>query len=530
MAGEKSRVVTTREGQVEGALVEGVLVFKGIPYAKPPVGSRRWKAPEPMDPWTGVRPALEYGAAPPQNRQACIETGGGDPGKMSEDCLYLNVWTPRAEAGAKLPVVFWIHGGAFVLGAGHLPSYQGGPLAAKDVVLVTFNYRLGHLGFFAHPALERENPNGPVNFGLLDQIAALEWVNRNIAQFGGDPGNVTVMGESAGAKSVLALYASPLVKDKQYFRRGVALSSYVLNELPREEAVARGALFANDLGLTGDEVTMEQLRALPGDDFWMRSPGTVISPSSVVGDPVLPRTIRAAFRDDQAAKLPLIVGNTSYDSSVAVAFGINPKDIIDRLGNLAGLVRPFYPDVTDDEALGRRVCTDFVFAVVPRLVGDHLSRHAPVYRCFFDYTAVRLRPEYPHGVPHGLDVPWFLFTEDICPPNGGKLEEEDRQFARRLQTHLLQFFRDGNPGSSEQLTWEPHVSTRDAALVLGEEVLLAQPYRKDLLGLAALAVGLGLIDNAARPPAGRSSTPPAPFAAATYGRASQGTKAAGGRG
>ncbi|MCP3098264.1 carboxylesterase family protein [Myxococcus sp. K15C18031901] len=530
MAGEKSRVVTTREGQVQGALNEGVWSFKGIPYAKPPVGSRRWKAPEPMAPWTGVRPALEFGASPPQDRQACIDTGAGDPGKLSEDCLFLNVWTPRTEVGAKLPVVFWIHGGAFILGAGHLPAYLGGPLAAKDVVMVTFNYRLGHLGFFAHPALERESPGGPVNFGLLDQIAALEWVNRNIAQFGGDPDNVTVIGESAGAKSVLSLYASPLVKDKRYFRRGVALSSYVINELPRDEAVSRGTVFANDLGLTGDEVTPEQLRALPGDDFWMRSPGTVVTPSPVVGDPVLPRTIRAAFRDDHALRVPLMLGSTSFDSSVALAFGIDPKDIIERLGNLAALVRPYYPDVTDDEELGRRVCTDFVFTVVPRLLGDHLSRHAPVYRCFFDYTAARLRPDYPHGVPHGLDVPWFLFTEDHCPPNQGKLEEEDREFARRLQTHLLQYFRGGEPGTSDGLAWEQHSSTHDTALVLGEERLLAQPYRKDLLGLAVLAVGLGLIDNAMRPPAGRRSTPPDPYAVATFGRAGQQAQAArGGR-
>ncbi|MFY2563621.1 carboxylesterase/lipase family protein [Corallococcus terminator] len=527
MAGEKAPVVSTREGQVQGALVERVMVYKGIPYAKPPVGSRRWKAPEPMDPWTGVRPALEFGLSPFQDRQGCIDMGGGDPGKMSEDCLYLNVWTPRAEAGAKLPVVFWIHGGAFVIGAGNLPAYNGVPLASQDVVLVTFNYRLGHLGFFAHPALEKENPNGPVNFGLLDQMAALEWVNRNIAQFGGDPDNVTVMGQSAGAKSVLSLYASPLMKNKNHFKRGVALSSYVINELPREDAVSRGTIFASDLELTSDDVTMEQLRGLKADDFWKRSPGTVISPSSVVGDPVLPRTIRAAFRDNQALKLPLILGSTSYDASVAVAFGIEPKDVVERLGNMVAVVRPFYPDVSDDEELGRRICTDFVFTVVPRLLGSHQAEHAPVWRCHFDYTAVQLRGDRPHGVPHGEEIPWFLLTPDRCSPAQGKLVEEDQAFLRRLQTHLLQFFRTGDPGTSEGVAWQRHTLLKDGALVLGEEVLMAQPYKKDLLGLAVLAVGMGLIDNAMRPPAGRRSTPPDPYAVAHFGRASANAQAAG---
>src|SRR5215470_5388425 len=195
-------IIHTESGAVQGITENGVFVFRGIPYAAAPVGPLRWREPQAVAPWSGIRLADKFG-------DACIQppglsnSNGGDPGPLSEDCLYLNVWTPNTNNNSKLPVMVWIHGGAYLFGAGGINLYDGAPMAAKGAVVVNLNYRLMQLGFFVHPALEKENPGGPANFGLLDQIAALKWIQRNIQQFGGDPHNVTIFGQSAGAKSVL---------------------------------------------------------------------------------------------------------------------------------------------------------------------------------------------------------------------------------------------------------------------------------------------------------------------------------------
>ena len=183
VSGAQPMPLTTPAGPVQGALEGGVAVFRGLPYAEPPTGALRWRAPLPLAPWTQVRAATAAQPACPQKRGLSLE-GGGDPGQLDEDCLYLNIFAPPMEANAKRPVMVWIHGGALIFGAGSLPIYDASALARRGAVVVTINYRLGPLGFFAHPALEAESPNGPVNFGLLDQIAALQWVRRNIAAFG----------------------------------------------------------------------------------------------------------------------------------------------------------------------------------------------------------------------------------------------------------------------------------------------------------------------------------------------------------
>jgi para-nitrobenzyl esterase len=203
--------VTIDTGQLKGAVADGVVSFKGVPFAAPPVGDLRWRAPQPVKAWTGVRQATEFGAD-------CMQKPfPGDAAPLgvtpAEDCLYVNLWLPQSGAAGKLPVMVWIYGGGFVNGGSSPAVYDGSPFAKRGVVFVSFNYRLGRFGFFAHPALTKENPQGPLgNYGYMDQIAALKWVQRNVAAFGGDPGNVTIFGESAGGGSVLALMTSPLAK------------------------------------------------------------------------------------------------------------------------------------------------------------------------------------------------------------------------------------------------------------------------------------------------------------------------------
>ena len=203
--------VRTTSGVVAGAVANGVVSWKGIPYAAPPVGDLRWRAPQPVAPWTGVRAATEYAHDCMQLPFPSDAAPLGTP--PAEDCLYVNVWAPEKPASAKLPVMFWIHGGGFVNGGSSPSVYDGSAFARRGVVFVSLNHRLGRFGFFAHPALTKESPNDPLgNYGYLDQIAALRWVRDNIAAFGGDPGNVTIFGESAGGGSVNTLLVSPLAR------------------------------------------------------------------------------------------------------------------------------------------------------------------------------------------------------------------------------------------------------------------------------------------------------------------------------
>ncbi|MEO5579149.1 MAG: carboxylesterase family protein, partial [Gemmatimonadaceae bacterium] len=287
-------VIRTRQGDVEGLNVSGLAIFKGIPYAAPPVGDLRWRSPNPPAPWRGVRKAEKFGNACVQNPKTSIDNGG-DPGSISEDCLYLNVWSPNANPSARLPVMVWIHGGALIFGSGSVPLYDGSPMARRGAVVVTLNYRLGQLGFFSHPALDKESRNGPVNFGLLDQIAALRWVQQNIAAFGGDAANVTILGESAGAQSVLAMFTSPLAKG--LFRKGIAQSPYGIPVATRAQAREAGVRVADTVGLRGASATAAELRAVPADRFRvLGGRGLSVQPVFVVGDAALPKSILDVFQ------------------------------------------------------------------------------------------------------------------------------------------------------------------------------------------------------------------------------------------
>ncbi|VTN08659.1 Para-nitrobenzyl esterase [Raoultella terrigena] len=237
MQNPSTPLVKTRQGTLSGIAEQGIHIWRGIPFAAPPVGELRWRAPRPPGALAGRPPGRRLLRRQLADIEYCRELGGGDPGRFSEDCLYLNVWAPAART-QPLPVMVWLHGGGFTIGAGSLPPYDGQALAGRDVVVVTVNYRLGHLGFFAHPALEGEEGERIYNFALLDQIAALQWVQENIHAFGGDAANVTLFGESAGARSVLSLMVSP--KAKGLFHKAIVQSGYTLPDLPRARALEKG--------------------------------------------------------------------------------------------------------------------------------------------------------------------------------------------------------------------------------------------------------------------------------------------------
>ncbi len=473
--------VKTRLGDVRGAVEQRILAFKGIPYAAPPVGKLRWREPRPAASWKGVRQADAYSAA-------CIQVpglsaaNGGDPGPLSEDCLYLNVWTPRAERSAKLPVIVWIHGGAFVFGAGGLPIYDGRPMATKGAVFVSINYRLAQLGFFAHPALEKESPDGVTNFGLLDQIAALKWVQANIAAFGGDPGNVTIMGQSAGGKSVLALLASPLARG--LFHKGVAMSSYAVPDTTRAKALEAGTKVAEALGLPGAKATAAALRAVPAERFGLiNGQGLSNSPVPIRGDKVLPQSIETTFAAGREAAVPLIAGNTSDDSSVVAAFGIDAGAVLKRLGAAGFLVKMLYPGVKDDSALARQATRDLVFTMPVRWIADRHAKRAPTWRYYFDYLAAKQRPNFPNGVGHGAEIAYLLDTGDIFEGTREVFTDADRALARTASNYLFAFARDGRPSVPGAPDWPSDTQVRDRTMVFGDTVKVEQRFMRARLNV-----------------------------------------------
>lgn len=458
--------VTTLSGALQGRALPDGAVFHGIPYAAPPVGPLRWQPPRPAQPWQGVRDATAVGAACPQKRGLSLE-GGGDPGTLSEDCLYLNVWTPRAEPGAQLPVMVWLHGGALIFGAGGLPLYDGAALARQGVVVVTVNYRLGPLGYFVHPALERAAPGGVANFGLLDQIAALRWVQQHVSAFGGDPRQVTVFGQSAGAQSVLALMASPQARG--LFHRAIAQSPYGIPSHTRDQARQSGVKIAQAMGLPGTRATLRQLRSLPAQKLAeLQGEGLSLAPSLIVGDAVMPRPLLAAFQAGKQAAVPLVIGSNSDEASVALAFGLDPAALVKKLGAGRILVGPLYPDVTDDAELGRQVVRDVAFTAFSRRMAVLQAKQAPVFRYYFDLMPRALRASRS-GVAHGGEVPWVFGTADLCGCVGADLVDDDRAAGAVLLQRWAAFARTGRPDVPSSEPWPADTLWRPVVMNFGEK-------------------------------------------------------------
>ena len=466
----------TAEGELRGSMDEGLFAFKGIPFAAAPVGALRWRAPQPVEPWQDIRDATAFGAASWQNRELCILAGGGDPGALSEDCLYLNVWTPDIEPSRPLPVMVWLHGGGFAMGSGALPPYHGQALAARGAVVVTINYRLGHLGFFAHPALEAEYRDGSVvnNFGLLDQIAALQWVQRNIPAFGGDRDNVTLFGESSGARSVLSLCCSPLAEG--LFHKGIVQSAYSLADKPRKDALQLGQQVAAQLGLTN--ATAEQLRALPADAFWRLDRTLSPGPVPIVGDAVLPKPMLDTFFAARQHRIPLMAGSTSDEASVLEYFNVDTAAVVRQLRAskpLSYRLLKWMYDIHDDGLLGRFVARDMAFSVMPWiLMRAQQSVGMPGWRYWFDYISENARDLYPHGAWHGNDVPYTFQTLAAMQPTDEQrpYTARDHAFAQRVADYWFHFARDATEFSHRlegDPDWPAWRAGEDITLALGEQ-------------------------------------------------------------
>ncbi len=486
---EAGATVQTAAGRLQGRVVDGLAVFRGIPYARAPVGALRWQPPQALPPWRGVREAGTNGAACTQTPGPSLE-GGGDPGPLSEDCLFLNIWAPADAAAAPgpRPVLVWLHGGALVLGAGGLDIYDGAALARQGLVVVTLNYRLGPLGYFNHPALEARSPDGAMNFGLLDQIAALRWVQRDIAAFGGDPRQITVAGQSAGAQSVLALLAAPPARG--LVQRAIVQSAYGIPSHSRAQARAAGVRLASAVGLPGARASLTQLRRVPAAQLVAQAgPGRSLAPSLIVGDAAMPQALLPAFQAGRQAAVPLLIGSTSHEASVALAFGLQPAALVQQLGAARILLAPLYPGVTDEAELGRQVVRDVAFTAFARRIAVLQSRRAPVWRYHFDRLPEAARGTQP-GVAHGGEVPAVFGTGDLCRCLAVPLSDADRQAWQRVSARWAAFARGGPPDTAAGPAWPRDSRWQPVVLQFGETEAVVPDFMRQRLD--TLVAGLAL--------------------------------------
>jgi para-nitrobenzyl esterase len=476
----------TDAGVVSGVREGGLTVYKGVPFAAPPLGELRWREPGPVAPWRGVRPARDFA---PACMQAGVSMPGEIPPKVSEDCLYLNVWTPARGPAERLPVLVWIYGGGFTNGSGAMPLYWGDQLARRGVVVVTFNYRVGALGFLAHPELTLESPHhASGNYGLQDQVAALLWVRRNIQAFGGDPERVTIAGQSAGAASVSLLMASPLAKG--LFRRAIGESGGVFEPLglaPQyrlAHAQDDGAALALSLGAR----TLAQLRALPPERLVGGKADDVAHP--VIDDYVLTAGPYEVFERHAQSLVPLLVGSnadearslaTHLEDTRAASYDADTRR---RWGPLPGALIDAYPHATDAEARAARLGfeRDLRFAwddwAWARLQAEG---GAPVYYYHFAHA-----PPFPSGSiyagwgPSHFSELWYVFDHLGQEPTW-RWTASDRRVARLMAGYWTNFVKTGDPNGPGLPTWPRYQGGDADVLHFGDDAVVGGVANLDKL-------------------------------------------------
>jgi para-nitrobenzyl esterase len=490
MAASAGPVITIGDGKLQGIPDNNAAIFRGIPYAAPPVGNLRWRPPQPAVKWAGVRDATQFAPACPQSPNSPVMMVG-PVGASSEDCLTLNVWKPAAaQDGAKLPVMVWIHGGGFFTGSGSEQQFDGAPYVARGTILVTVNYRLGRLGFFAHPALDAENPSElHGNFGLMDQIAALKWVRSNIASFGGDPGNVTVFGESAGGISILALMTSPLAQG--LFHKAIVESGVfpqplraIATDMPeRPSAETLGKAFAASLGISGAGEAAA-LRALPVEKVAPAMPvgadelASIQATSAPMIDGVMiVENIADSIALQHQAKLPLIIGNNSFEAEVWLflpggkmgTVPIMPVDLEKILGRRvpAGdrAVAQYAERMGVDKAnVGPEIASEIV-STATRFIAGRASSGSPTYLYQFDTVPTPLRGITP-GAPHGAEVPYIFGTLSKLRNVASRTTDADHALSGTMIDYWASFARDGNPNGPNRPEWPAYHEFGDSKMLV----------------------------------------------------------------
>ncbi|HWD29155.1 MAG TPA: carboxylesterase family protein [Rhizomicrobium sp.] len=439
--------VSIDQGTLSGTAQNGIAVYKNIPYAAPPVGALRWRDPQPAPHWQGTRDAAAFG---PACAQSVTEEGMKRANlPQSEDCLSLNLWTP---GGAKRPVMVWIHGGGFTEGSAALPRFDGAQLATHGMVVVTFNYRLGRFGFFAHPSLTE----GP-NFGLEDQVAALAWVKANIAAFGGDPSNVTIFGESAGGDSVTLLMAIPSAKG--LFAKAISESGSVLFGATTLEN-ARKAAAAITLPADPRSATTAQVLAAQGD---------IAAP--IVDGKFLPQDVPQAFAHGHIAHVPLIIGNNSGEGLM-----LSSADNTDWLvKGLDPSVRKLYGADLSELDVRRQLFNDRFFRGSTHYLAGYAG--APTYVYDFGFLADVFKRRGETAVRHGGEIA-FVFG---FGPIGAFAPAQDTAMVDEMQTYWTNFAKTGDPNGAGVPLWPRYEGAHPQTLVIGDETKAVADFRKPQL-------------------------------------------------
>jgi para-nitrobenzyl esterase len=476
--------VETPSGRLAGVRRGPIASFKGIPFARPPVGALRWRLPEPAEPWAGTRDATAFAPTCPQAPTQLESLMGMAVGEQSEDCLYLNIWTPACD-DARRPVMVWIHGGAFVLGAGSHGVYNGHKLAGRDVVVVTINYRLGAFGFLALGLDSQSRLPGSGAEGVADQILALDWVKRNIARFGGDPGNVTIFGESAGGMSASILLASPPARG--LFHKAIAQSGAAhighepdrsarvthafLAEMGLEPGEASKALDAPYSALIGAQISL-LAKTNAGKDA--RKLGALPFQPTIDGALIPARPI-GPISDGAAKGVALLIGTTKEEWKLFTAADprlrlMSQKNFAERLERLAGDAAPAMRDAYDTGSPFERfnaLMTDKAFAVPAARLADAQSRVAPVYYYRFDW-----RSNFLGGIMgscHALDIGFVFGTHNMRLAGAffgtGAVAEK---LSDDMMDSWAAFARNGNPSIASTGAWPLYASDTRPTMIFGD--------------------------------------------------------------
>ena len=444
----------TRQGPVTGRAADGVESFKGLPYAAPPVGPLRWRPPQAAPVWTDPRPAVDYGAL-------CVQPpANGDPGvgppPMNEDCLTLNVWAPTDRAGP-LPVMVWIHGGGFNNGSGTAALYDGSNLARRGVVVVTINYRLGRLGFFDHPALAAQRPVDEAggNYGMMDIVAALEWVRDNIGAFGGDAGNVTVFGESAGGAAVTRLMISP--RARGLFHRAVVQSGLGRDEgTPLDHPTAsgrpslqdRGAAWAEQAGL-GADASADALRAVPAERLLRPAPSFYGGDNLPIDGVYVTEDVMAAFQAGRQAPAPLVLGTNSAEFWWIKPTEISPYGELDDAMTVDERVA-FHRAYGGLEGYNAHVVSDLAFNEPARALARlHAGAGNPTFLYRFDVVPDS-NPEPSGGATHASERPYVF---DNLHTVGRPMAARDQRAATAMADYWTTFAENGDPNGPGRPAW-----------------------------------------------------------------------------
>ena len=502
---QPSTIAQVDTGQLQGVSDDGVLSFKGIPFAAPPVGELRWRPPQPAARWTGVRQAAEFGAPCMQGRGGPPPAAGARAGAPaaqgaptaappappanvtaplgpSEDCLTLNVWRPADPAARNLPVMVWIYGGGFTGGSSSAPNTSGAQFAKQGVVLVAMNYRVGRFGFFAFPGLSAERPNeNKGNYAYMDQIAALQWVKRNIAAFGGNPNNVTIFGFSAGGVSVHSMLASPQARGlfhKAIVESGGSRDSVLTARPMRADgadpnypvsAETIGTQFAKSMGIEGtDQAALDKLRGLSADQILRGAPAQpgVNAPNyettPILDGKLITETAETAYKGRRQPKVPLLLGSNSADTAGNRVRATTKEEFFNRFGKWSAQAKAAYdPDGTTDLAvMVTRANDDFGQAEPAHFAADAFAANgSPVYLYRFSYVQTSMRDMMRTGAPHGGEIAYVFGT--LSGGRGGAPTAEDLAVSRMAQGYWVNFAKTGNPNGAGLPEWPRHDPKKD---------------------------------------------------------------------